>query len=70
MAKDARMIILMEEKTKDKFAELAEKMGTTMSSLGAHVIGQWVYQQNSVMELMERQMKDVIASEMAKGDKG
>jgi GH24 family phage-related lysozyme (muramidase) len=50
VARDEKLMIRLEERTKLKFQEWADRYGVTMSALGAVVIGQWIAQQERAMQ--------------------
>jgi antitoxin component of RelBE/YafQ-DinJ toxin-antitoxin module len=52
MARDARIIILTDEKIKNRMIEMAEQMGMTLSGLGSYVVGNFVHQQDNIMKSM------------------
>lgn len=54
MARDGRINIMVDEVIKEKFHQMALTLGLTDSALGAHMIGQAVYQQELSKQITEQ----------------
>lgn len=54
MAREAKVIIRLDESIKTKFQQVAEERGMTISALGSYVIGTWVNEEEHKKDLQER----------------
>lgn len=69
MARDEKLMIRLEEKTKWEFQRLADRYGVTMSALGAVILGQWVDQQREagkVKDMLMVQAGEGLKEQLAK----
>lgn len=66
MARDARIVIMIDEKIKERLIEMADQMGITLSGLGSFILGQYVKQQDYILKPMTDQFLEQML-EMAKG---
>lgn len=57
MVREEKLMIRIDPKVKERFVAQTERMGTTMSGLGAVIIGQWVVAQEDRARV-EKQMVD------------
>lgn len=55
MARDARIVIMIDEKIKNRLTEMADQMGITLSGLGSFILGQYVKQQDYILKPMTEQ---------------
>ena len=55
MARDARIVIMTDEKIKERLIEMADQMGITLSGLGSYILGQYVKQQDYIVKPMTEQ---------------
>lgn len=46
MARNAKLIIMVDERVKERLQDYADRLGMTMSGLGAYILGHWVFQQD------------------------
>lgn len=61
MARDAKVIIMTDERVKDRLQFYADQLGMTMSGLGAYILGYWVYQQDNIVNPLIEEMKGVMS---------
>lgn len=73
MARDAKVMIRLEENSKAELDSFAESMGLTTSALGAFIIGSWLHsqKQNARMQaqaegIMIEKFKNFAPDEIAK----
>lgn len=63
MARDEKVIIRLTEETKNKFQNIAERYGLTISALGSYVIGEYVARVEKNQEIerkaLEALLKDI-----------
>lgn len=60
MARDAKVIIMTDERVKERLQYYADQLGMTLSGLGAYILGHWVYQQDKMVNPFIEQMKDAM----------
>jgi len=60
MARNAKVIIMTDERVKERLQDYADRLGMTLSGLGAYILGQWVYQQDKMVNPFMERMKDVL----------
>lgn len=58
MARDANLQVAIRQDVKQRFKEIADAYGVTMSALASLIIGQWVYSQEKVIGPMLEAMRD------------
>lgn len=68
MARDEKLVIKLEERMKFQFQAYADRMGVTMSALGAFVVGQWVDAQNRLNSVSENMVTESINAVQKKVD--
>lgn len=71
MARDVRVSFKISEEKHRELKAIADSYGVTMSSLSAFVIGQWLHQQNKLVQPMIETVKEVLADtikEVSEGD--
>lgn len=71
MARDAKLIVMVDERVKERLHFYADQLGMTLSGLGAYILGHWVYQQDKMVNPFIEQMKDAmvqIARDEMKGE--
>lgn len=71
MARDARIVIMIDEKIKNRLIEMADQMGMTLSGLGSYILGHYVKQQDEIVKPMtEKIVKQMMemTREMMKED--
>lgn len=71
MARDAKLIVMVDERVKERLHFYADQLGMTLSGLGAYILGHWVYQQDKMVNPLIEQMKDAmvqIARDEMKGE--
>lgn len=68
MARQERITVMLEGSVKERFHFYASAMGLTDSALGAFLLGNYVYQQDSVtkpmLDQMQAMMKDAVGEEI------
>ncbi len=60
MARNAKVIIMMDERVKERLKEYGDQLGMTLSGLGAYILGNWVYQQDKMVNPFFEQIKDAM----------
>ena len=60
MARNAKVIIMTDERVKERLQDYADRLGMTLSGLGAYILGQWVYQQDKMVNPFIERMKDAM----------
>lgn len=60
MARNTKVIIMTDERVKERLQDYADRLGMTLSGLGAYILGQWVYQQDKMVNPFMERMKDVL----------
>lgn len=60
MARSAKVIIMTDERVKDRLQDYADQLGMTMSGLGAYILGYWVCQQDKIVNPFIEQVKDAM----------
>jgi antitoxin component of RelBE/YafQ-DinJ toxin-antitoxin module len=60
MARNAKLIIMTDERVKERLQFYADQLGMTMSGLGAYILGYWVYQQDKMVNPLIERVKDVV----------
>lgn len=60
MARNAKLIIMTDERVKERLQYYADQLGMTLSGLGAYILGHWVYQQDKMVNPFIEQMKDAM----------
>lgn len=60
MARDAKVIIMTDERVKEKLQEYADHLGMTVSGLGAYILGYWVYQQEKMVKPLVEDIKEAL----------
>lgn len=70
IVRDEKIIVKLSAEKKGQLQDISEKMGVSMSAIGAYIIGQWLMQQELVtkplIDRMGNQMADILADQMAK----
>lgn len=64
MARDMRVAFKLSETKKEELEKYAESYGVTMSALCALIIGQWLHQQNKVVNPMIQAVNEVITKHL------
>jgi len=67
MARNAKVIIMIDERVKERLQDYADRLGMTLSGLGAYILGHWVYQQDEMVSPFMEQMKDAMV-QIARGE--
>jgi len=60
MARNAKVIIMTDERVKERLQDYADRLGMTLSGLGAYILGQWVYQQDKMVNPFMDRIKDAL----------
>ena len=60
MARNAKVIIMTDERVKERLQDYADRLGMTLSGLGAYILGHWVYQQDKMVSPFIERMKDAM----------
>lgn len=60
MARDAKVIIMTDERVKERLQEYADQLGMTLSGLGAYILGHWVYQQEKMLKPFMEDIKGAL----------
>jgi len=60
MARNAKVIIMMDERVKERLQEYGDQLGMTLSGLGAYILGYWVYQQDKMVNPFFEKIKDAM----------
>ena len=60
MARNAKVIIMTDERVKERLQDYADRLGMTLSGLGAYILGNWVYQQDKMVNPFMDRIKDVL----------
>ena len=60
MARNAKVIIMTDERVKERLQDYADRLGMTLSGLGAYILGHWVYQQDKMVNPFIERMKDAM----------
>lgn len=69
MARNAKVIIMMDERVKERLQGYADQLGMTLSGLGAYILGHWVYQQDKMVNPFIERMKDELVQIAGEGMK-
>lgn len=64
MARDMRVAFKLSETKKEELEAYAESYGVTMSALCALIVGQWLHQQNKVINPMIQVMNEVVTKQL------
>lgn len=68
MAREQQVMIRLTDEIKTDLQRYAANYGLSMSSLGAYIIGQWVYQQKKIVEPVVnsqgKQIQDAIEKQL------
>lgn len=67
MARNAKVIIMTDERVKDRLQLYADQLGMTVSGLGAYILGYWVHQQDNVVNPFIEEIKGVMAKRAREG---
>jgi len=60
MARNAKLIIMTDERVKERLQFYADQLGMTLSGMGAYILGYWVYQQDKMVNPLIEQVKDAV----------
>lgn len=60
MARNAKVIIMTDERVKERLQFYADQLGMTMSGLGAYILGHWVYQQENMVKPFMEDIKGAV----------
>ena len=60
MARNAKVIIMTDERIKERLQDYADRLGMTLSGLGAYILGHWVYQQDKMVNPFMDRIKDAL----------
>ena len=60
MARDAKVIIMTDERVKERLQFYADQLGMTLSGLGAYILGYWVYQQEKMVKPFMEDIKGAV----------
>lgn len=69
MARDVRVSFKLSEDKKNELQQFADDYGVTMSALCAILVGQWLYQQNKVINPIVSGLSDLIREQLQSLDK-
>lgn len=69
MARNDTIHVAVRRDVKERLQRLADTYGLTMSALAAYVIGQWVYQQEKVIEPLLQDIKAVAVRAVSEAEK-
>lgn len=64
MARDMRVAFKLSETKKEELEAYAESYGVTMSALCALIVGQWLHQQNKVINPMIQAVNEVVTKQL------
>lgn len=70
MARDIRVSYKLTEEKHHELKAVAESYGVTMSSLSAFVVGQWLHQQNKIVQPMIETVREVLADTIKETSEG
>lgn len=52
MARDAKLSVMLKQEIKEDMKRYADGMGMTESALASYIIGNWIFQQNTIQGKM------------------
>jgi len=64
MARDVRVAFKLSEEKKNELQQFADDYGVTMSALCAILVGQWLYQQNKVINPIVNSLADLVKQQL------
>lgn len=64
IVRDEKIIVKLSAEKKGQLQAISERMGVSMSAIGAYVIGQWLMQQEMVTKPLVDKMGDSMVSIM------